>query len=273
MENDAEPLNQVIVGDCIDVLQSRISSGTVDLTVFSPPYDALRTYNGFSLDLKSLGDELYRVTKDGGVVVCVIQDGTANFAKSLTTARLQVDWVDRVGFRLFECIIYERHGRPGAWWNKRFRVDNEFVLVFFKGARPKSFDKSHLAIPAKYAGYELHGTDRQSDGSVKAVEKNRYLSATKCRGTVWKYSGSCAESNKLKLTHPATMPDQLAVDLIKCFSKQGDVILDPTCGSGTTLVGAANLKRKFIGIDVSQSYTDLAKARLEKEVQIPIFDE
>ncbi|MCW5764310.1 MAG: hypothetical protein KIT88_13840, partial [Phycisphaeraceae bacterium] len=94
---------------------------TVDLTVFSPPYDGIRDYSGdWSLDYRTLGDHLLRVTREGGVAAVIIGDGTKNFAKSLTTFRWAVDWVDRAGWKLFECCVYARHGNPGAWWTKRF---------------------------------------------------------------------------------------------------------------------------------------------------------
>jgi hypothetical protein len=202
----------------------------------------------------------------------VITDGTRDFAKSLTTARLTVDWVDRVGFRLFEQVIYSRHGRPGAWWNQRFRVDHENILLFFMGKRPRCFDKTHLMVPAKYAGTEWHGTDRLTDGSTKTVSRGRTMSSMKCRGTIWHYAGSNTEGNKLKLEHPATYPDELAADIIRCFSQEGDTVLDPTCGSGTTCVVAAHLKRHFIGIEISPTYAAIAQARLKNESSTSIFD-
>jgi DNA modification methylase len=133
-------MNNIIVGDCSEVLLS-IEDESVDFVLFSPPYDKIRDYNGYALDFPEIGNELYKKIKDGGVVCVVIQDGTRDFAKSCTTARLIVDWVDRVGFRLFENVIYSRDGRPGAWWSKRFRVDHEYILMFFKGSRPKYFCK------------------------------------------------------------------------------------------------------------------------------------
>lgn len=268
---ETTPTNCLFLGDCVEVLGKSIPNSSIDMVLFSPPYDEMRDYNGFSLDLGALGEEIFRVLKDGGVAVCVINDGTKNFAKSLTTCRLTLDWVDRVGFKLFEQMIYSRHGRPGAWWNKRFRVDHEYILVFFKGARPNYFDKEHLAVAAKYAGEEWHGTDRQTSGDLAEVEKGRYLKPTKCRGTIWPYSASNSEGNRLKLEHPATYPDQLASDLIRCFSPENGIVLDPTCGSGTTCVAAAQYGRMYIGVDLSADYLEIARARLSREVRESIL--
>jgi len=225
--------DRIIRADCVKALKA-FPDESVDLVVFSPPYDAIRDYKkNWRFDFHSLGDELYRVVKEGGVCCVVIGDGTKNFAKSLTTARLTVDWCDEIGWKLFENVIYKRDGNPGAWWTQRFRVDHEYILIFFKGLRPKTFDKSSLMIPSKHAGRTYAGTDRLTNGGFKKIEP-RQVNPFKCRGTVWQYSTSNSEGNRLKLKHPATFPDKLAEDLILCFSKAGDVVLDPLCGSGTT---------------------------------------
>lgn len=240
---------------------SQMDKESVDLTVTSPPYDKIRDYKGYEVDLSKVGDGLFRVTSDGGVVVVVIQDGTKDFAKSTTTAHLIVDWVDRVGFKLFETVIYSRDGRPGAWWNKRFRVDHEYILIFFKGNKPKYFCKEHLKVDAKYAGSIWHGTQRHTDGSMSKIKKT-VQPAKKCRGTIWKYDSSKSEGNKLKLRHPATFPDKLARDLILTFSDVGDIVLDPFVGSGTTSKMAQESGRNYIGFDISQEYVDIANERI-----------
>jgi site-specific DNA-methyltransferase (adenine-specific) len=240
-----------------------LPSESVDVTVFSPPYDAVRDYTGeWTFDYHRLGQELLRVTKDGGVCAVVIGDGTKDFAKSLTTFRLAVDWCDSIGWRLFETVIYNRHGNPGAWWTKRFRVDHEYILIFFKGKKPKSFHKEHLMVPSKHAGKIYSGTDRLTNGGFKEITP-KPVNEMKCRGTVWFYATSNAEGNKTKLKHPATYPDKLAEDLILCFSEPEDVVLDPMCGSGTTCVMARNNGRAYIGIDISPEYCEIATQRLE----------
>lgn len=258
--------NVIRQGDNLDVLPE-LSASSVDLTVFSPPYDAIRGYTDkWTLDYRPLGDELFRVTKDGGVCAVVIGDGTKDFAKSMTTFRWSVDWVDRIGWRLFECCIYSRHGNPGAWWTKRFRVDHEYILIFFKGKRPRVFDKSSLMVPSKHAGKMYSGTDRLTNGGFKKIE-SKAVNDKKCRGTIWHYATSNTEGNKTKLEHPATYPDNLAEDLILCFSSPGDFVLDPMCGSGTTCVIAAKNDRECLGIEISAEYCELARKRMLREVK------
>jgi site-specific DNA-methyltransferase (adenine-specific) len=249
---------------------------SIDLTVFSPPYDGIRDYKkNWSFDFAGLGKELYRVTKNGGVSIVVIGDGTKNFAKSLTTFRLATHWVDDIGWKLFETVIYKRDGNPGAWWNQRFRVDHEYILIFFKGARPKTFHKEHLMVPSKHAGKIYSGTDRLTNGGFKTIEP-KVVNPLKCRGTIWQYSTSNTEGNKLKLQHPATFPDKLAADLILCFSEPNDIVLDPMCGSGTTCVMSKRHQRRYIGIDIGQEYCEIARKRLDLEtnqVQPNLFKE
>src|SRR3989338_8450671 len=98
------PLNKIICGDAVEVLR-KIPSNSVDLVVTSPPYDDIRTYNGFSLNLPAIGKELHRVLKDGGIVAMVIQDATRNFGKTLTSFKTIIDWCDNAGFKLFETSI------------------------------------------------------------------------------------------------------------------------------------------------------------------------
>lgn len=258
------PRDVILEADALDRLP-HFPTLSVPLTVFSPPYDNIRDYgNNWSLDYKRLGNLLYDVTVDGGVCAVIIGDGTKDFAKSLTTFRWAVDWVDRVGWRLFECCIYSRHGNPGAWWNKRFRVDHEYILLFFKGSRPRVFDKTSLMVPSRHAGKIYTGTDRLTSGGFKRIEP-KAVNEKKCRGTLWEYATSNTEGNKLKLEHPATFPDKLAGNIIECFSLPGDLVLDPMCGSGTTCVMARRLGRHYIGIDVNGGYVEIARKRVQME--------
>ncbi len=257
-------LNQIIHADCLQELP-HFADNSIDLTVFSPPYDSIRDYkNNWSFDFIALGQQLYRVTKDGGVAVVVIGDGTKNFAKSLTTFRLAVNWCDQLGWKMFETCVYRRDGNPGAWWNQRFRVDHEYIMMFFKGEHPAIFQKEHLMVPSKHAGKIYTGTDRLTNGGFKKIEP-KAVNPMKCRGTVWQYATSNTEGNKLKLYHPATFPDKLAEDLILTFSKPDDTVLDPMCGSGTTCVMAARNQRTYIGIDIAEEYCEIARKRIAIE--------
>jgi site-specific DNA-methyltransferase (adenine-specific) len=75
------------------------------------------------------------------------------------------------------------------------------------------------------------------------------------------------ERNNLKTQHPATFPDELARDLILCFSKPGDIVLDPMCGSGTTCVVSKQEDRDYIGFEIYDKYVEIAKERIRREIK------
>lgn len=251
---------QLFCGDCLEVMKN-IPDGSVDCVITSPPYDNIRDYKGFSINLSETGKETYRILKDGGIAVVVIQDQTKNFGKTLTSFRLALDWCDNAGFKLFECLIYKKHGTEGAWWNKRFRVDHEYMMVFLKGERPAYFNKEPLKIPSKHGGKTMTGSGvRLTDGTTTSVI-SRKINPMKCRGTVWYYE-TAGDGSKLKHQHPATFPDRLPYDFIQCFCPENGVVLDPFVGSGTTALAAKALGRNFIGIDISPEYVELCKKRI-----------
>jgi len=259
--------SRLLTGDCLPLL-ARLPSGSVDLTVTSPPYDDLRRYDTPTpLDLPKLAEALFRVTKDGGVCIVVMGDASRHFAKSLSSFRLALSWCDRAGWRLFETCLYHRHGVPGPWWRSRLRVNHEFIFIFFKGKRPKTFRKERLLIPTKHAGEKAARRPYPRRGIAWGLPPPT-IAPLQCRGTVWPYSASSSERNGVKLGHPATMPDKLAADLILGFSEPGDLVLDPLMGSGTSVVMAAKLGRRFLGMDASVRYVGVARQRMAKEAKM-----
>ncbi len=260
------PLNKIICGDAVRELK-KFPNKSVDLVVTSPPYDEIRKYNGFSFDLHATGKEIYRVLKEGGVAVMVIQDQTKNFGKSLTSFRTIVDWVDNIGFKLFETTIYRKYGAEGAWWNKRFRVDHEYMPIFLKGERPQYFNKESLKIPSKHGGKTMTGGGTRLTNGTRIATRSITINPTKCRGTIWEYM-TAGDGTRLKHQHPATFPDKLPIDFIQCFCPENGLVLDPFVGSGTTVLAAINLERNYIGIDISPEYCELTKKRIREESDI-----
>lgn len=260
------PLNQIICGDAVEELQ-KIPNNSIDLVLTSPPYDEIRTYNGHNkFNLHATGKEIYRVLKDGGIAVMVIQDQTKNFGKTLTSFRTIVDWCDNVGFKLFECVIYRKYGAEGAWWNKRFRVDHEYMPIFLKGERPQYFNKEPLKIPSKHAGKTMRGGGTRLTNGIRIDTRRITINPMKCRGTIWEYL-TAGDGSRLKHLHPATFPNQLPYDFIQCFCPPEGIVLDPFMGSGTTTVAAKNLGREYIGIDISKEYCDIAEKRMKEETK------
>jgi len=254
-------INNVYCMDCIEGMK-KLPENSIDLVVTSPPYDQLRTYNGFTLDLHNVGEEIHRVLKDGSVAAMVIQDQTKNWGKTLTSFKTIIDWCDNVGFKLFETVIYRKYGSEGAWWKKRFRVDHEYMPIFLKGEKPNYFDKEPLKIPSKHGGKVMTGSGgRKTDGTTGPTV-TRKINPTKCRGTIWDYL-MAGDKNPLKRKHPAPFPDKIPFDFIQCFCPPNGIVLDPLIGSGSTAVSAKKLGRNYIGFDISQEYCDIANERIK----------
>lgn len=252
--------SRIICGDAVAELR-KFAPAVFDLTVFSPPYDQLRDYDGYTLDLHALGAELFRVTKDGGVVVMVIQDQTRGGKKTLTSFRTILDWCDTIGFGLFECNIYQKQGKDGAWWSKRFRVDHEYMPIFVKGGKPRHFDKTPVKIPTKHGGKVMCGGANRNKDGVTVDSRRMTINPTKCPGTIWDYANG-GDKVAMKRQHPAAFPDKIPFDFIRVFTREGDVVLDPMVGSGSTAIAAHLLGRRYVGIDISREYCRLARERI-----------
>ncbi|MDX9759014.1 MAG: site-specific DNA-methyltransferase [Bacteroidota bacterium] len=260
-------LDRIYCTDCVTGMKD-IPDNSIDLVVTSPPYDAIRTYNGFSFDLHATGEEILRILKEGGIAAMVIQDQTKNFGKSLTSFRTIIDWCDNIGFKLFECVIYRKNGTEGAWWKERFRVDHEYMPIFLKGERPQYFNKEPLKIPSKHGGKTMSGSgNRRTDGITTSTVR-REINTMKCRGTVWDYL-MAGDKNPIKRKHPAPFPDKIPYDFINAFCPVGGIVLDPFMGSGSTAVSAKRLGRNFIGFDISKEYCEIADQRLRQTVFEP----
>ncbi|MFA6593886.1 MAG: transcriptional repressor LexA [Candidatus Buchananbacteria bacterium] len=263
--NLKQVLNTVQCVDCVEGMK-RLPDNSIDVIVTSPPYDSVRDYNGFNYNLHDTGKEIFRILKNGGVAIMVIQDQTKNFGKSLTSFRTIIDWCDNIGFKLFETVIYKKHGAEGAWWTKRFRVDHEYIPIFLKGERPQYFQKDHLKIPSKHGGKTMTGcATRLTNGKTLQSHKVT-INPLKCRGTIWDYV-TCGDGTRLKHQHPATFPDKIPVDFIQCFCPPKGIVIDPFLGSGTTALAAINQDRNYIGFEISEEYCELAKKRIKEERQ------
>lgn len=123
-------INQNYNEDCLETM-ARMPDNYLDLTVTSPPYDGLRKYNGYSFDFESVAKELYRVTKDGGVVVWVVGDATVKGSESGTSFR-QALFFKECGFNLHDTMIY-RKANYIPLTHKRYEQEFEYMFIFSKG--------------------------------------------------------------------------------------------------------------------------------------------
>lgn len=256
--------NELLLGDCLDVLK-KIDKEIVDLTVTSPPYDNLREYNGFSLDVDSIIEELYRVTKKGGIVVWVVGDATVKGSETGTSFKQALKFIEK-GFRLHDTMIYEKNTSsfPARRDGNRYTQIFEYMFIFSKGS-PKT---SNLICdkPNKWAGHTNWGknTHRGVDGELKESTKIKPVPDFSPRNNIWKYTvgGGFATSDKIAHKHPAIFPEKLAEDHILTWSNEGDLVLDPFGGSGTTAKMSKLNNRDYIYIDVSEEYLRIAEERI-----------
>lgn len=253
-------INTIQCIDCVEGMK-KMPPDSVDLVVTSPPYDGIRDYNGCKFNLLETGKQIYRMLKDGGIAVMVIQDQTKDFGKSLTSFKTIIQWCNEIGFKLFECVIYRKHGSEGAWWKQRFRVDHEYMPIFLKGKKPAYFNKEALKIPSKHAGKVMTGSgSRRTDGRTNPTV-TRPINTMKCRGTIWDYL-MAGDKDPIKRKHPAPFPDKIPLDFIQCFCPPNGIVMDPFMGSGSTAVAALKLKRNYIGFEISKEYCELAEKRI-----------
>ena len=253
---------QVYHGDCLEIMKD-IKDGFIDLTVTSPPYDNLRTYNGSLVwdesIWKSIIEQLFRVTKKGGVVVWVVGDATIEGSETGTSFKQALYFKD-IGFNLHDTMIWEKQTFTATGALKtRYAQVFEYVFIFTK-RMIKTFNPIKDR-PTK-GPRKKHGTIRQPDGSTKEQSSIGKVYSDKLaqRFNVWKINTECSNTNRF---HPAQFPEQLAHDHIISWSNEGDTVLDPMMGSGTTGVACRNLNRNFIGIEKDEKYFGSAKQRIE----------
>lgn len=247
-------------GDCAEVLKE-IDGGSIDLTVTSPPYDNLRTYNGFTFNFETIAKELYRVTKQGGVVVWVVGDATIKGSETGTSFRQALFFME-CGFNLHDTMIYQKAGTGACGSNLAYWQSFEYMFVLAKG-RPKAVNRIADHINTR-AGTVCTKGRVGVDGRVKDT-KRRIVPGVSVRSNIWRYSvGNAAGGNAAggKVDHPAVFPEALARDHIMSWSNEGALVLDPFMGSGTTGVACADMGRNFVGIELDRGYYRIARKRI-----------
>ena len=262
-------VNKIMIGDSEKIL-AKIPSNSIHLTVTSPPYNEIRDYNGYNFNdtvSSNIIKELFRVTKQGGVVVWVVGDATINESESGTSFRQALKFIE-IGFKLHDTMIYEKNTAsfPAKRTGNRYTQIFEYMFVFCKGKiKPANLicDK-----PNKWAGHTNWGknTNRLKNGELQETSDIKPVPDFSPRNNIWRYNVGKGfnSSDKESHQHPAIFPEKLAEDHILSWSDEGDIILDPFCGSGTTCKMAKKNNRQYIGIDISEEYCKLAESIIAK---------
>jgi DNA modification methylase len=251
-------INKLYNENCL-VTMKRMSDNFIDLTVTSPPYDNLRTYNGYSFDFEAVAKELYRVTKQGGVVVWVVGDATIKGSETGTSFR-QALFFKEIGFNLHDTMIYLKNqlAFPDS---TRYYNAFEYMFIFTKG-KIKTFnpitDRKNVS-----EGSIVHGCERTKDGLLKK-ERSGKDNIIKAYGVRWNYWLMYNQKRGIETKHPAIFPEQLANDHIISWSNEGDLVYDPFMGSGTTAKMAIKNNRQWIGSEISEEYCDIVEKRVSR---------
>ena len=256
--------NKVYNESCITGMQ-KMNEESVDLVITSPPYDDLRTYNDSSKwdfnVFKEVASELVRVLKPGGVIMWNVADATIDGGESGSSFRQALHFVD-LGLRLHDTMIYEKTGIAFASGPHSVRYSQafEYCFILSKG-KPKSVNII-MDKPNVWAGTKSWGNARAraKDGELKVSDnKTKEIREFGARTNIWriKNSGGFGQSDKRAYDHPATMPQDLAKDHILSWSNEGDLVLDPFMGSGTTARMSIVTGRDYIGFEVDPTYYEL----------------
>ena len=265
--------NQIIEGNCVEVMR-KIECDVIDLTVTSPPYDDLRNYKGFVFPFEDIAKELYRITKQGGVVVWVVNDATIEGSETGTSFK-QALYFREIGFNLHDTMIFRKKNPIPQIYRKRYNNEFEFMFVFSKGVV-----KTHnpIMVDCMHAGLELNGTTYKNFSKNDQIREKmaKPVKDKKIKGNIWEYVVGKKQEDQEAKGHPAPFPCELVRDHIKSWTNQGDIVLDPMNGSGTTARVACEMGRTYIGIDISREYCEIARERvklIENQPQLFIVEE
>ena len=256
--------NRIFHENCLQTME-RMPDNLIDLTITSPPYDAMREYEGnSSIDFTLIAKSLFRVTKLGGVVVWVVSDETKEGNESGTSFRHALGFKD-VGFNLFDTMIYLKPPRGACGNNRTYWQSFEYMFVLSKGT-PKTINLI-MDRENKDARKGDNGTKRLTDGSLLKLSRGGYSKMGR-RTNVWEYKigkGHSA-SDDIAHLHPAIFPEKLVNDHIMSWSNPGELVYDPFLGSGTTALIAINNDRIYIGSEINQNYCQIAKERINRSL-------
>jgi len=264
-------VNQILAGNCKDVLQ-RLPANSVQLTITSPPYRNAIDYdmhasgsggyyrgklnldiNDYLTDMVDIfGDKVYRVTKEGGYCCIVIANevvnGTILPLPHMLLSRLVVPFGK---WQLHEEIIWHKvtggTNRYGSFvinpYPKYYRANimHEFILILRKGDVNSGRTQRKNALPATHEEW------------TKEIANSVWHIAPVPPGYI---------------KHPCPYPEEIPYRLMKLYSYENDVILDPFNGSGQTTKVAHHFGRRYIGIELVKDYVNLAKSRIEEPLHI-----
>jgi site-specific DNA-methyltransferase (adenine-specific) len=257
--------HRLINGDARDL--AFLDDGSIHLVVTSPPYWNLKQYNenpnqlghikdyeDFLHELEKVWRHVYRILVPGGRLICVVGDvcvARRNFGRHLVFP-LHADICvicRRIGFDNLNPIIWHKIA------NASYEVANGSKFLG-KPYEPNAIIKNDIEfilMQRKPGGYRSPTIGQRDASRIRKEDFDRWFQQ------IWNISGASTKK------HPAPYPLRLATRLIKMFSFVGDTVLDPFCGSGTTMVAALRSGRDSIGIEIDPEYCRMTARYLKAE--------
>lgn len=256
---------RLINGDARDL--SFLDDASVHLVVTSPPYWNLKRYNenpaqlghidiyeSFLQELDKVWREVFRVLVPGGRLVCVVGDvcvSRRRFGRHLVFP-LHADicvLCRKIGFDNLNPIIWHKIA------NASFEVENGSKFLG-KPYEPNAIiknDMEFILMQRKPGGYRKPTEEQRKLSKIEKEDFDKWFKQ------IWNITGASTRH------HPAPFPLELASRLIRMFSFCGDTVLDPFCGTGTTMIAALRHGRNAVGIDVDPEYCRMAARHLKRE--------
>jgi site-specific DNA-methyltransferase (adenine-specific) len=283
-------INKIYTGNCLDIM-SNIESGAVNLVMTSPPYAEARkkTYGGIHADkyiewFTPIAKEVYRILSHDGSFILNIGDNTIDGETHLYTFEIPIILKRELGFKFIDPLIWHKKTTPPGKFKNRFKGAWEFCYHFSKSLNVKF---NPLSVAEKASDVSVARYLRHKDFHVKKSKTGSGFNNPSANGRRERNNSSgfgtnderlnmlemALPSNVLHLSpetmnvdHSAAYPIGIPEFFIKAFTNEGDLILDPFSGSGTTCVVASKLNRNFLGIDILEKNVKIAQKRLRKEL-------
>jgi len=253
-------INKIYNENCIDTL-SKMDNNSIDCTITSPPYDDLRTYNGYSFPFEDIAKELFRVTKEGGVVVWVVGDATIKGSETGTSFK-QALYFKEIGFNLYDTMIYQKTGTPFPQ-KTRYNQIFEYMFILSKG-KPNTFNPI-LKKNVQAGSVRNSRKFRNKNGELVSGMVGKPIAEYGVENNVWIMKNGMYKSTSdlIAFEHPAIFPEELVQKHIHSWTNENDIIYDPFMGSGTTAKMSILQNRNFIGSEISEEYFNIAIERVK----------